>query len=190
MTTATSDGSFGHAPVFPPVSARLVEGAASGAEAAEFLRAVRRWRADADTWAHAAADHQLVSRRLGDLLSWALGRREVGPPVSSAYDLFPLDDGTLDDTLDDDTRGAGAGAAARSALVWRSGVVDFLADVWDTLGPSDYDPRQCMAVIEALFTPLAVRGVLHCPDCVQPLSADEAGLHAWACPIRKARLSG
>ena len=47
-----------------------------------------------------------------------------------------------------------AGAALedlRKVMLWRAGLVDFLGDCWDTLGPSRFDMAECLAVSARLM---------------------------------------
>ena len=43
----------------------------------------------------------------------------------------------------------------RRVLLWRAGLVDFLADSWDTLGPSTFDMKDCLRV-SALLRPSGI----------------------------------
>jgi hypothetical protein len=45
----------------------------------------------------------------------------------------------------------------REALLWRAGLVDFLGDCWDTLGPSRFDMTECLAVSARLMPAAAVQ---------------------------------
>ena len=40
----------------------------------------------------------------------------------------------------------------RKVILWRAGLVDFLGDCWDTLGPSRYEMAECLAVSARLMT--------------------------------------
>jgi hypothetical protein len=165
-------------PGFPAVSTTLTRGAAPDGEVRTFLRGVARWRRSVLAWLDAQAASGRLSEGLRDLLKRSLGIPDVPAPTLSAYDIrsFPAPQGSPSEH-------------ALDVLVWRSGIVSFLSDVWDTLGPALFEMEECQLVISAIFTPTARRGAVLCPDCLQPLpgASDEAAAHYFACPIRLRR---
>ncbi len=165
-------------PGFPPASAALVRGHAAEDEVRAFLGALAPWHEHAMGWLDERAATGEVSPALRDVLRWALGSRDAPAPHLPVYDVrrFPPP--------------AGSDAEhALDVLAWRAGVVDFLSDAWDTLGPADFGLEECALALEELFVPAALRGVAACPDCLQPLPARprEAAAHVLACPIRARR---
>ena len=162
---------------FPPVGGNLVAGTAAHAEVDRFLTAVRDWRPLAAGWLREAARGGVISIGLRDLVTSALGLASGEPTVSTAYLVgrFP-------------PLRSPATAHALDVLVWRSGIVDYLADAWDTIGSGAFEMRECALVIDEVLTPRSARRPT-CPDCLQPLPEDtrEAGRHALDCPIRLRR---
>ncbi len=143
---------------FPPVSAALADGTAAGAEARAFLDAVDRWWAGALSWLGEPATAHRLSPGLRLLLVERPVPAVTGPPVE----------------------------AARRVLAWRAAIVDYLSDVWDTMGPAPYQFEECTLVIRELFTPDAAHGTNLCRDCLQPLPPGprDAAAHVFACPVR------
>lgn len=179
---ADTNGVAASAHSFPPVSASVVDGTATAQEEAAFLDEFDRWRVTTATWLRDAAERAEISVALRDLLLWTLGYPVVADRPPSRYVV---------------TRVPGPGAdRAGAILAWRSGIVDFLADVWDTLGPADFELQECSRTIDEIFTPAMLRGVAHCLDCLQIRTSDPAdtapdgGQHVLNCPIRLRRLLG
>lgn len=176
----TPDGVPESAHSFPPVSASVANGTASAQEEAAFLDAFDRWRVAAAAWLRDATERADISPALRDLLLWTLGYPVAAdrPPSRYVVDQIPWPG--------DDRAGA--------ILAWRSGIVDFLSDVWDTLGPADFELQECSRTIDEIFTPAILRGIAHCPDCLQLRTADPtasppyAEQHVLNCPIRLRRL--
>lgn len=166
------------APGFPAVGAALTRGAAPEGEVRTFLDDLAAWRASALAWLDAQAASGRLSDGLHEFLRWSLGVPGVQEPTLSGYHTRPLPP-PLEPTSEH----------ALDVLVWRSGVVDLLSDVWDTLGPALFELEECTLVIDAVFTPVTWRGALVCPDCLQPLpgASDEAAAHYFVCPIRLRR---
>jgi hypothetical protein len=165
-------------PGFPEVSFALAYGTASEEEAGSFLAALAPWHERAMAWLDEQVSSGGISSRLRDLLKWSLGSRTVRAPAVSGYlisRLPPPSGSTVEDALD--------------VLTWRAGVVDFLSDVWDTMGPADFEFEECTLAIEQLFTPPSLRATQICPNCMQPLPADSrtAASHTLECPIRLRR---
>jgi hypothetical protein len=164
---------------FPPVSAALADSTATDSEARAFLGAVDRWRADALTWLDQPATAHRLSPGLRALLVGILttpGTDRAEPlPVPAPYAVRALPAFT----------GPPVGAA-RQVLTWRAAIVDFLSDVWDTIGPAPYQFEECTLVIRELFTTDTVRNTTLCRDCLQPLPPDprDAAAHVFACPVR------
>ncbi|HKT00687.1 MAG TPA: hypothetical protein VJT31_14245, partial [Rugosimonospora sp.] len=130
-------------------------------------------------WLRDAARRGAVSAGLDTLLRWTLGYPADAAPVSGRYALGQVPDP------------AGPGTeAVQVILVWRSGVVDYLADVWDTIGAAEFEPGECTLAIDEVFTPAVLRGILHCPDCLQLLTdaPGSAQPHPLRCPVRLRRL--
>lgn len=168
----------GRGPAFPVVSTELTRADPPADEARAFIAAVLRWRKSAIAWLDVHTARREMSTGLRDLLKWVLGSPDMTARTTSGYHLRPFPEP--------------AGSAPEhvlDVLVWRSGVVDYLSDVWDTIGPGDYELDECTLAIDALFTPPSLRGVPTCPDCLQPLpeTPKAAGAHAIACPVRLRR---
>lgn len=163
---------------FPPGPAGLTDRAAPENEAAAFVLAVDRWRARASDWMTEQTAKGSISRGLAELLRWSLGGpgAEVTPPGPYALTQVP-------------TRGDLAGEDALAIMVWRSGLVDFLSDIWDTMGPTDFDLKECALVIDDLLTPTVLKGVLACPDCLRTaVDSSDLAHHTIDCPVRRRRL--
>jgi len=70
--------------------------------------------------------------------------------------------------------------ALRRVLLWRAGVVDFLSDVWDTLGATDIGVEECQR-ISSLLTPVGMeRSSNLCPLCL----AEQQERHFDACAVQ------
>lgn len=72
-----------------------------------------------------------------------------------------------------------------AVLMWRAGIVDFLSDVWDTLGDAGFSLEDCR-VVEGLFTPPGIEPASTCPYCLGPQSPT----HYAACPVQRAWAGG
>lgn len=165
-------------PGFPAVSAALTGGTAPDEEVGAFLDALAPWHERAMSWLDEQVASGGISAGLRDLLKWSFGSREVVAPAVSGYDVgrFPPPSGS-------------AAEHALDVLAWRAGLVDFLSDIWDTMGPAEFELEECSLAIEELFTPPSLRGRQICPNCMQPLPADsrQAAAHTLGCPIRLRR---
>lgn len=164
---------------FPPVRAALADGTATDSEAHTFLDAVDRWRAGALSW----LDQPVTTHRLSPGLHGLLAELLTTPAtagtqlslVPEVYAVRPLPAFTGPPV-----------EAARRVLAWRAAIVDFLSDVWDTIGPAPYQFEECTLVIRELFTPDTAGNTDLCRDCLQPLPPDQraAAAHVFGCPVR------
>ncbi|QHT56535.1 hypothetical protein GXP71_10920 [Cellulomonas sp. H30R-01] len=168
MTTTT--------PAFPPVPAAVLDRTAREADAAAWLADVDAWRDRARAWVRDDAAAAGVSAPLRGVLAAALA---VGgdPAVPSVYVVRGFPPEGLDPEL-----------RAWAVLVWRSWLVDYLSDVWDTVG-GDLTPAECALVVDDVLTPAGLAGTSVCLDCLQPLPdrPADAAAHAAVCPVRTAR---
>ena len=154
---------------FPPVSAALADGTATDAEARAFLDAVEVWRVGA------LARLAQPATALHGLLAGTLTTPGTELPLAPPYAVRPVPALTGPPV-----------ETARRVLAWRAAIVDFLSDVWDTLGPAPYPFEECTLAIRELFTPDTAEGTRLCRDCLQPLPAGQrdAAAHVFACPVR------
>lgn len=140
--------------------------------AGELLRRVAAWRPEAGA-ALAAGSGPPMSDGLRDVLLQALGSR---PPRTLAG--YPYRLGCYPGS------GGQPVAALRQVLLWRAGVVDFLADVWDTLGPSQFAMQEC-AEATRIFQP-ADRTEADCLLCLGRLPAESSTTHFFRCSVQVA----
>jgi len=130
------------------------------------------------SWLDEKASYERLSSELRALLKDWLGASGQTARAFSAYRAgsFPALKGTSSERVLD-------------VLVWRSGVVDFLSDIWDTIGAAPFEMEECQFAINALFTPASLSGIVVCPNCLQPLpiEQDAASAHYFDCPIRLRR---
>jgi hypothetical protein len=112
----------------------------------------------------------------------------IGRPGRSARRLTDIAT-VMPAVAEPDDRPPACSACSCNDLV--SGVVDFLADVWDTIGRAQFEPGECMLAIDEIFMPAVLRGIRHCPDCLQllPDLPDSSLPHPLRCPVRVRRLS-
>ena len=168
-------------PHFPPLPPNYWS-SRSPAAATGFLDQVQRWRGEALAWLTTSRDEG-VSDELADFLRWAFG---VGPRPAyeiSAYVVcaFP--------TVATERAIAALGADSapervQAVLLWRAQIADFLADVWDTIGPPLFDMEEC-AVAENLFLVELHHHGTYCPTCLTPhAGANGDGAHRASCPVR------
>ena len=148
---------------------------------------VRRWRDETVAWLESSQNDR-VSEELTEFLLWTLGaaprpQYKIGPYVVT---VFPEDAAEPDS--DRAARRAQSATTSREVehvLLWRAQVVDFLTDVWDTIGPSLFEMEECDAAT-ALFMPAGEVPAEYCDYCLEPY-ADAAGRveHEQVCPIRR-----
>lgn len=150
----------------------------------QLLQQILMWRRAAIRWLRSDQIEQLSSDMV-DLLLWALGDEPVARIEPGAYPLtifppllhgmapeaLPLALATLDQILD--------------VLLWRARIVDFLADIWDTLGSPLFSMEECGHATQ-IFMPEGVNAS-HCPLCLQAYTAGEAGAaaHYELCPVQR-----
>ena len=66
-------------------------------------------------------------------------------------------------------------------LMWRARLVDFLSDVWDTFGMSEFTPTEC-GVAEKLLMP--EDSTNRCPLCLLSWASDAPHRHYDHCPVQ------
>jgi hypothetical protein len=139
--------------------------------ASVLLRRVEAWRsAVAGVLAEGSA--WTMSDTLRDLLQQVLGVRPSRTLASCPYHLEPYPGS-----------GGEPVATLRRVLLWRAGVVDFLADAWDTLGPPPFTMDECGEAAE-IFEPEDLTPQ-ECPLCLGRLPADPT-THCPRCPVQLA----
>jgi hypothetical protein len=164
---------------FPVVPPEILEvGGARSPVVAEFLRQVDCWREQATAYLTSLPRDGTspISDELAVLLRQLIaGERlpERGAKAGRPYGLA---------TFPAPARGHDP-ERALEVLVWRSKVVDFLSDVWDTLGPAAYEMEECGFVVERLLAP-ALDGTV-CPECAQPIA--DWSEHEPLCVVRRLR---
>lgn len=133
---------------FPPVSWSSDE---------SVLPAIEAWRAAFVIWVGSGA----ISDALANVLLELLGERRTATFERYPYPLsrYPRI------------------ASVEGVMLWRAGVVDFLSDIWDTIGEADFTIEECRRVSE-LLTPSA--GV--CPLCLEA----QGNGHFDHCPVQHA----
>lgn len=152
-------------PAFPLPSQALVLGQATQAQAQVYWADLEAWRERANAWLQQAN----IADELRSLLAAQLKSSTDPLPEASIYRLRPWPSAS-DDAIQ----------SVVEALVWRSALSSCLSDIWDVLGPTPFDVRECTQAHEALLTPAPLRGQDHCPACfVTPQPAD----HFASCPI-------
>jgi hypothetical protein len=161
---------------FPRVASELLDTTPPVALVTSFSNAVNAWRAAVVAFLEEPGRSDFISDRLARVLSFLLGATERAEESLSPYRVyaFPSAEAT----------GGLAPSYPLRVLVWRSAIVDFLADAWDTVGPDSYEPKDC-ANAELLFTPLG--DDVSCFDCLQPVTA--VANHTESCKVRALRLS-
>ena len=175
-------------PRFPPVSPVLLAEGALPEIVEAFCESVQRWRREAVEWLTRDQESSTVSPSLARIVLWSLGAERTPGEMSPAYRLavFPDLPGP------DDTGGPRRTReeCGLKILVWRSRIVDFLADAWDTIGPDSFTPQECGRIIE-VFSVEKRKGSVRCIDCLQSLSSDfeERRRHTRECSIRLRRLA-
>lgn len=169
------------APSFPAPWSNS-ESAHQTADAIGFLSEVRRWRREAVAWLESSRDDR-ISGELAAFLLWTLGaapppRGKVGP-----YSVSALPEAALASAWN--TAAESTTRNVEAVLVWRAGVVDYLSDVWDTIGPSLFDMEEC-GVATDLFMPRGLGFDGHCWWCLQPYSWTSGRAdHRPVCPIER-----
>lgn len=161
---------------FPRVAPELLSETPPAAIVSSFVDAVLTWREAVVSFLNDPARPKFISDRLARVLSFLLGATDSADESLSPYRIYAFPPAK--------TAGAGAPSYPLRILVWRSAVVDFLADAWDTVGPDSYEPKDC-ANAELLFAPL--NDDLLCLDCLQP--AASTANHGASCKVRALRLS-
>jgi hypothetical protein len=151
------------------------------------LRHILDWRWATICWLRNPSGHPALSQNLVHLLLWAFGEQPLKNLDSRPYKLqgFPPDLRMLDQ-----------GAVMtrwrmvenlQAVLLWRARLVDFLADVWDTLGTPLFDMEECRQATD-LFMPGDFTGTDYCPLCLQmyPVAnrEEEAHQHYERCPVQ------
>jgi hypothetical protein len=122
------------------------------------LPAIEAWRAAFATWLESGA----ISESLATVLLELLGMEPTSTFARSPYHLV---------------RYPAASPSLHAVLLWRAGIVDFLSDIWDTMGAADFDIEECQLVSD-LLTPL---GPL-CPLCL----GEQGDRHFDACQVQLA----
>lgn len=143
------------------------------ADAARSLEDIAKWRAAFVTWLR-GPHPEGMSRPLVAVLLEVLGAESTSTYLRYPYRLsrFPVRLEAVDAVAD-----------LQAVLLWRAGVVDFLADVWDTVD-GEIGTEEC-GELEALLLPAGMTGV--CPLCLASV-ADAA--HFESCAVQNAWARG
>jgi hypothetical protein len=155
-----------------------------------FFDQALEWCGAARQWLDSPAAYERLSTGFVRLLSWALGSRPAQPVSVSPYRIFPFPV---------DLRALSSCACVPCDLIrrrsldimlWRACIVDFLSDVWDTVGVPLFDQQECGYAADRLFMPPPVPGQAFCPDCLERFSVPDASgrfkAHYGLCPVRRA----
>jgi len=161
------------APRFPPVP-RSPFWSSDEAAARASLAAIARWRGDLAQWLAGPERDDGLSPALAAVMLELLGAAETEAFRRYPYRLarFPALPATLPDPC----------ATLRGVLLWRAGVVDFLSDVWDTLGAADFGLEECQRMA-TLLAPAGSEDAC-CPLCLEPLPPGSAARHFDACAVQ------
>lgn len=177
---------WGQAPHFPPVAAELLEADPPLAIVLAFRGEVEVWHRAVGAWLMSDQSSEYISARLGLVLLWTLGALESPPESLSPYRLATFPKPPPRSSAPAEATEALKHWAAE-VLVWRARVQDYLADVWDMIGPDVLDPRDC-ANAEKLFDP-HLPGTF-CSECLQPMKKGDAATaqeHYEKCVVRLRR---
>lgn len=171
-------------PRFPMVPAEIWTADLDKPARQQLLYQILTWRQAAIRWLRSNQIEQLSSG-LVDLLLWTLGdepfspiepgpyRLKIFPPAlhKMAPEALPLALATRDQILD--------------ILLWRAHLVDFLADVWDTLGSPLFGMEECGYATRMLMPEGA--NDTHCLLCLLAYAAGESGAvaHYEQCPAQQ-----
>jgi hypothetical protein len=178
------------APWFPAPPQEFWTGEADGRAIDTFLPRVLVWRDDLAAWLKAEQASEHLSVDLVDLLQWSIGERRGATLKMSPYALSVFPDGARTPA----SRGVGTGgagllhAAVRDVLIWRARLVDFLADVWDTIDTPLFDVDECRMATD-LFMPAGHGDDRLCPYCLQEYGGpDRTAVHNGVCPLQRSVL--
>lgn len=167
---------------------------ASGAvcdDTRRFLNQVSTWHNTVRQWLAGPSAYQQLSQGLIRLLLWTLGISPTRLMVIAPYRIFPFPVSLQ--VLSSGCRIPCEEVRQRclDIMLWRSSIVDVLADIWDTVGEPLFDLHECGYAVELLFMPLPVPGHTFCPDCLQHFPVpDVSGSfreHYAVCLVRRAR---
>lgn len=168
------------APTFPSVPGDVLSTRPDPSPGAEtFLRQVETWRHAAAVYlgAIAPAANPPLSPALAQLLAQAI----AGTALSEAEARAAQPYGVVSFPAEAANEQRSPRERALYVLAWRAIVVDFLSDVWDTLGPATFDMEECDFAATHLF---GQRPEL-CPDCVEPV--EDWNAHEPTCIVRRFR---
>jgi hypothetical protein len=172
-------------PTFPALPEGYWSGHADDPSVQAFLEHVLRWREQVVKWLAGGHADDRLSPGLHDFLLWVLGQR-AGPAVDTApyaVSAFPYQR-AADARVSRLSGRTIADVDVLDVLIWRALVVDFLADIWDTIGPPQFDVDEC-GYATALFMPDGEDG-RRCPYCLQEYSgAVDPANHTEGCPIQR-----
>ena len=135
----------------------------AAAEAA--VLAIERWRVEFASWLTHERD-DAISKSLATLLLEVLGDMPTSSFERYSHHL---------------SRYPTSAASLRAILLWRAGLVDFLSDVWDTMGDADFGIEEC-ARASALLTPPPPDAHPRCPLCL----GQQGDRHFEACAVQLA----
>ncbi len=144
--------------------------------AAAAVAALVAWRAELAAWLAGAERDDALSPALATVLLELVRARPSEEFRRFAYRLerMPSPEPPTDPC-----------ECLQSLLLWRAGVVDFLSDVWDTLGPAPFDIEECQRA-GSLFTPIDSDGGGLCHLCLEPFAGAPSIEHFERCAVQRA----
>ena len=152
---------------------------------------ISEWHTAVQQWLAGPLAYQHLSRGLIRLLLRTLGISPTRLMIIAPYRIFPF-------PVSLQVLSSGCCIPCEvvrqhclDIMLWRSSIVDFLADIWDTVGEPLFDLHECGYAVELLFMPLPVPEHTFCPDCLQHFPVpDVSGSfreHYAVCVVRRAR---
>ena len=170
-------------PRFPMIPDKLWRISNCSAAEEAYLALVLKWRTSLISWLHSAEGRSHLSRGLIDILCSTLGTgREKTEFSPYKLEKFP---GTLLAGPQSSLKGASRRRQILNLLVWRAYIIDFLADVWDTLGSATFSMEECRVATD-LFMPQGKIVSSHCVFCLCELPAEDvvSNHHIFSCPVQ------
>ena len=154
----------------------------------KFLREILAWRCTTIKWLKGVNSNVSLSEGLVDLLLWVFGDKQTMNLNLRPYRLTVFPNAHSIMTKEVDMMNLFRKEDILVILVWRARIIDFLADVWDTIGSPLFEMEECSHATE-LFLPEACEGVNYCAFCLQncPISghSKESISHYERCPIQQ-----
>ena len=173
---------------FPEAPRTLWGSGAVCGDARRFLEQVREWRTLIVPWLESPAAYERMSPGLIRFLVRVLGASPEQQESVLPYLIypFPIDLSAISSVAC--TQGDLIRQWGLDIMLWRACIVDFLSDIWDTVGEPLFDLRECGYAVDCLFMPSPVPGHVFCPDCLERFSfPDVSGSfrgHYAICPVR------